>query len=337
MRRFAVALGASALCAGAAAQDKIELKATHYAPPTHGFQVDIMQPLAEALEKRTGGKVTMRIFAANSPFGQVQNQADQVKSGVSDIGFGLNGVPRGRFLRTLIMDMPFMAETSEAASKTVWSMLQSHLAEDYKDFKTLGTMCHNAGDFFMRDKKIEKIEDMKGLRIRAPSFQVQALLAHLGAVPVTMGPAQIYEGLEKGTLDGISMVPDGLRAVRLDGLVKHWYGIKIYTTCFHIVMNPRKFESLPADAKKVFDEMTGQTWVNQFGALWNKWDAVGTETLKGRGVSVTPVPADVRAKWIEATKPVIDAQLAELEKQGVANARAIYDEMRKRVAEFQKK
>ncbi len=336
----------AAICAGAfasvlplvaGAQDKIELKATTYVPPTHGVQVDLLQPLADELAKRTNGQVTMRIFAANSPFGQVQNQADQVKNGVTDIGFGLNGVPRGRFPRTLIMDLPFMAETSDAASRAIWSMRNGLLADDYKDFKVLGLMCHNAGDFFMREKKIEKMEDVKGLRIRSPSVQVQALLQQVGAVPVTMGPGQIYESLEKGTLDGIMMVPDGVRAFRVDGLVKSWYGIKVYTTCFHFVMNPKKFDSLPPAAKQAIDELTGDAWATRFGALWNKWDEVGTAALKERGVTMTPVPADVRAKWIEATKPVIEQQLTELEGQGIKNAREIYAEMRKRVAEFSKK
>ncbi len=322
---------------GASAQDKIEIKVSHYAPPTHGWTVDVLQPWAEDMDKRTGGKVAVRIFAANSPFGNVANQADQVKAGVTDMGWGLNGVPRGRFLRTLIMDMPFMAETSDAATRAVWSMLKSHLAEDYKDFHTVAVMCHNAGDFFMRDKKLDSLEDLKGLRIRAPSAQVQALLTHIGATPVTMGPAQIYEALEKGTLDGISMVPDGVRGFRLDGLIKHWFGAKIYTTCFHMLMNQRKYESLPPDVKKAIDETTGDAWVNRFGQLWNKWDQAGIDALKARGVTMQAVPAETRAKWKEQMKPVIDAQLAELEKQGVANARQIYSEMNKRIAEFSKK
>ena len=43
-----------------------------------------------------------------------------------------------------------------------------------------------------------------------------------------------------------------------------------------------------------------------------------------------------RAAWRTSLKPVIDAQLAAIEKQGVPNARQIYDEMVKRAAEFEK-
>ncbi len=193
MNRVIAAFAASfALCAlPAFAQDKIELKASIFAPPTHGFMVDVLQPWSQEVEKRTGGRVVMRLFAGNSPFGNVANQSDQVAAGVTDIGFGLNGVPRGRLPRTLLMDLPLMSQSSYAATNALWAMLPTHLADDYKGFKVLGLHCHNAGDSFMRDRKVEKLEDLKGQRIRAPSSQVQARLTFIGATPVTMGPAQI--------------------------------------------------------------------------------------------------------------------------------------------------
>jgi len=86
----------------AGAQDKIELKASTFVPPTHWFFSEILTQWAAEMAKRTGGNVTVRLFAGNSPFGNVVNQADQVAAGVTDAAIGLNGVPRGRVPRTLI-------------------------------------------------------------------------------------------------------------------------------------------------------------------------------------------------------------------------------------------
>ena len=70
----------------------------------------------QEIEKKSGGAVTVRVFAGNSPFGKVVNQADQVKQGVVDLAFGLNGIPRGRYPRTSIMEMPFVAESADLAT-----------------------------------------------------------------------------------------------------------------------------------------------------------------------------------------------------------------------------
>ncbi len=51
------------------------------------------------------------------------------------------------------------------------------------------------------------------------------------------------------------MVYDGVRGFPLEGLLKHAYSAAIYTTCFHLVMNQKKFDSLPAD---ISSELTSQ-------------------------------------------------------------------------------
>jgi TRAP-type C4-dicarboxylate transport system substrate-binding protein len=81
MRIRAIVAGlAAALAAShyAAAQDKIELKFSTFVPPTHWWYSEMLTAWAADMEKRTGGKVTVRLFAGNSPFGNVVNQTDQV-------------------------------------------------------------------------------------------------------------------------------------------------------------------------------------------------------------------------------------------------------------------
>ena len=340
MQKLAWKMLAAAVAVGFAAhshaQDKTELKVTTFVPPTHGFVVDVLEPWVKDLEKRTGGKLTGRVFAGNSPFGKTENQADQVKQGVTDVGWGLNGIPRGRLPRSSIMEMPFVAESADSASKALWAMLPGMLAEDYKGFKVLGMHCHNPGVFHTRDKKLETIFDVKGLRMRAPNPPTQALLQHLGAAPVGMPPGQVYENLEKGVIDGAVFPWDAIKGFRLEGLLKHHLDARVYTSCFHIVMNESKYASLPADAKKAIDETTGATMVNRFGEWWGKWDQAGLDAVKARGNSIVAVSNDTREKWRAQLKPVIDQELAALEKSGVPNARQIYDEMLKQVARFSK-
>jgi len=322
---------------GAAAQERVALKISSFTPPPHWTNSQLFHPWAQELEKKSGGKVRATLFAGNSAFGKIENQTDQVKAGATDLAWVMNGVPRGRFLRSLVMDLPFMAPDAHSATNAMWAMLPTHLKEDYAGFKVLAITCHNAGDFFFRDKKVERLEDVKNLRIRSPSSQVQALLQQVGAVPVTMGPGQIYEALEKGTMDGILTVYDGIRGFRLESQVKYALSAGVYVTCFNITMNQEKYNSLPADIKKLIDDTTGQRWVETMPALWDKNDDAGRQLALSKGLQVVPVSAEQRARWREQAKPVIDQQLGELEKQGIANARDIHAEMVRQVARFSKK
>ena len=313
-----------AYAAGAFAQ---ELKFSTFVPPAHGFVVDVLEPLGKEIEKRSGGKVTVRVFAGNSPFGNVVNQADQVKQGVVDLAFGLNGIPGGRYQRTSIMEFPFVAESAAAASKTLWSMRGGALAEDWKEFKLAALHCHNPGLFHTRDKPLKSIEDVKGLRMRAPNPPTQALLAYLGATPVGMPPGQVYENLQKGVIDGAVFPWDAIKGFRLENSLKHHLDARVYTSCFHLVMNPQRLASLPADVQKAIDGAIGQPLVDNFGAWWNKWDKAGLDAVQGLGHEFVSVSNAQREAWRGQLKPVIDGELAKLEKAGIGNARAIYGEM----------
>ncbi|MDW8469736.1 MAG: hypothetical protein RML56_12945 [Burkholderiales bacterium] len=226
------------MAAAATAAAQTELKFSTYVPPTHGFVVDVLEPLGKEIEKLSGGKATVRVFAGNSPFGKVENQADQVKQGVVDLGFGLNGIPGGRYLRTSIMELPFVAESAESASKALWAMLPGALAEDWKEFKVVALHCHNPGLFHTRAKPLKTLEDVKGLRMRAPEP------ADAGAAFAPRGDAGRHaagtgiENLEKGVIDGAVFPWDAIRGFRLEGLLKHHLDARIYTACFHLVMEP---------------------------------------------------------------------------------------------------
>src|SRR5262245_6292066 len=113
-----LALGAVLLARPAAAQT-IELKLSHFLPPVHGMHTDFMEPWARELERRTNNKVKVTIFPGGSSVGDVTRQWDQMNAGVIDIAHGLHGIPRGRFPRTSIIDLPFLTESADAATRTL--------------------------------------------------------------------------------------------------------------------------------------------------------------------------------------------------------------------------
>ena len=329
MKRVASAIAAAVGLGFAASAPAQELKFSTFVPPAHGFVVDVLEPLGREIEKRSGGKASVRVFAGNSPFGNVANQADQVKQGVVDLAFGLNGIPGGRYQRTSIMEFPFVAESAAAASKKLWAMRAGSLAGDWREFKLAALHCHNPGLFHTRDKPLQSIDDVKGLRMRAPNPATQALLAHLGATPVGMPPTQVYENLQKGVIDGAVFPWDAIKGFRLENSLKHHLDARVYTACFHLVMNPQRFAALPAEVRKAIDGVIGQPLVDRFGGWWDKWDKAGLDAVKPLGHEIVSVSNAQRETWRGQLKPVIDGEIAKLEKAGIGNARAIYEEMLK--------
>ena len=125
-RRFLSLAGTAGAIGGfpaiVGAQSRITLKIAHYLPAVHGLHTDFMAPWAKEIETKTNGAVTCQISPASSALGAAQNQLDQVLNGITDIGFGLCGNPRGRMTRSLIIEMPFLVRTAEAGSRAMWNL-----------------------------------------------------------------------------------------------------------------------------------------------------------------------------------------------------------------------
>jgi TRAP-type C4-dicarboxylate transport system substrate-binding protein len=316
------------------AQAPIELKISHYVPALHGLQTDFIEPWSKEIEKRTNGRVTFKIFAAASPLGKAENQLDQAQSGVVDIAFGLSGNPRGRMPRSLIVEMPFLIESAGQGSNTLMSVYQKYLKDEYKGLKVLSLLTHNAGHIHTRDKKVEKMEDLVGLRLRTPSATASAMLTQLGAVPVGMPPGAAYEQIDKGVIDGACFPWDPVRAFRIDEVTKFHTVASFYTAAFWFGMNEKKYNALPADVKKIIDELSGEYLTSRMQGWWDKWDAAGRAAAVARKNTIITLSPTERKRWADALIPTYNKVMIETEGQGVKNARDIYIEMQRAAAKF---
>jgi TRAP-type C4-dicarboxylate transport system substrate-binding protein len=56
--------------------------------------------------------------------------------------------------------------------------------------------------FLFSKRAVRTMDDLKGMKIRVHSVAIAQLTAGLGADPLTIAFAEVYTGLERGTLDG---------------------------------------------------------------------------------------------------------------------------------------
>ncbi len=315
--------------------ETIELKLSHFLPSSHPIQKDFLEPWAKELEKRTNGQVKITIYPAGSAFGHVAKQFDQTRAGVVDISHGLTGFPRGRLPRTLIMDLPFLAKSSNSVSKSLWDLYPDYLAKEYDGLKVLALHAHNPGLIHTRDKQIKTMADLKGLRLRSPSAAVSMMLSQLGATPVGLPPTQVYENLQKGVIDGNVFPYEAIHGFKLYEVLDYHLDAKAYVTSFYFIMNQKKYNSLPTDIQAVIDDMSGINLVSKFGPWWNDWDKAGIADIAKKGNIVTTLSDQQRKEWRNFLKPTTDKYLKQLEESGVSNAREIYNAAIKAITKYE--
>lgn len=321
------------LATGAEAQTTLKL--SHYLPPQHGIHTEFVASWTAEVAECTGGAVSFDVYPGGTPLGNVAKQQEQVLAGVVDLAVGLNGIPRGRFPRTSIVDLPFLTRDAGAASQALWSLFPDHLAPEYEGLKVLALFAHNGGLIHTTGQKVETMDDLQGLRIRTPSPAISDMLTALGATPQGLPPAEVYESLQKGTLDGTVFPWDPVASFGLNEVLSYHLDAGAYTVPFFFVMNQRRYDALPDDVRACIDGASGDALVAKFGDWWDKWDAVGRVQAEAAGHEIATLSDDERARWREALAPMITAYLESLKAQGVEDPEAIYQAMQDEIARLE--
>lgn len=336
MQALRTTIGATAALAlwatAGAAQAQTVLKLSHFTPTTIGLHTQFMEPWARQLEACTGGAVTVEIYPAGTALGNIANQFDQVRAGVVDVAFGHTGIPRGRFPRTSLVDLPFVTGSADATSRALHELSTTLLADDYPGVHILAMMAHNPGTLHA-NSPINSMADLRGLRIRTPNPAISAVLEHYGAEAVGLPPGEQYENLQRGTIDGIASDWNGLGAYNLTEVLRYHYEIPLYTVGFFFAMNQRRYDSLPDPVRACVDQISGEPLVATFGPLWDEWGATARaiEEASPEDVIITATPEEIEAARAELAG-VTEALMQGIRDAGVANADEILAALQNAIA-----
>jgi len=107
-----------------------------------------------------------------------------------------------------------------------------------------------------RTRPILRLDDLKGLRIRAPT-ELLGVLRDLGAAPVNMPMDEVYSALAKGVIDGVVAPPDTLKALRFAEVAKYFYTLAVPRGAYPArAMSERRWDALSARDRAILQAST---------------------------------------------------------------------------------
>lgn len=319
--RFAAALlFAAATLPGFAQAEVVTLKVHHFLPATAPAQARFIQPWCDRIEKESGNRLKCQIYPSMQLGGTPTQLYDQVKDGVADVVWAVPSYTAGRFPLIEAFELPFMSRDAAATSKAVWDYVQQYDREEFADVHPLAFHVHGGGVFHMVRQPITKRADLRGLKVRAPTRQTTRLIALLGGTPVGMPASQVPEALSKGVIDGALVPYEVVPAIKANELAKFHSEPdasqpSIYTTVFIFAMNKARYDSLPADLRKVIDANSGREFSAQVARAFGEADIVGRNLIAPERINVIPA-AEIEA-WKKAARPVLDGWVKEVSRKGV--------------------
>ncbi len=316
---LAAAVVASA--ASSIAQPVVTLKFHTFMSPQSNVWLNMHKAWMDKVEKESGGKIKFEAYPAMQLGGTPVQLYDQARDGVVDIIWTLPGNTAGRFPRVEVFELPFMMTNAEATSKAYWEYVQTMAPDEFKEVQVLALQVHGPGVIHTAEKSVKSMADMKGVKMRGPTRQVTKLMSSLGATPVGMPLPGIPDALSKGTIQGCVIPWEVVPSVKVHELTKFHAefdpaGGALYTTTFVMAMNKAKYNSLPADLKKIIDNNSGMSASAWLGKTQQAGDAAGRKAAADHGNSIFTVGVEEAQAFRRAARPVELEWIEDMNKRG---------------------
>ncbi|PKO57882.1 MAG: C4-dicarboxylate ABC transporter [Betaproteobacteria bacterium HGW-Betaproteobacteria-19] len=339
IRRLAFGIAAAALIPASASAQEIVLKVAHFLPPVSPAHTKFITPWCDKIAAESQGKMKCQIYPAMQLGGTPPQLLNQVRDGVADIVWPLPGYTPGRFAISEVFELPFFTTTHEPSSRALWDFVQANAMSEFAGLKPIATWVNGPNVLHFRSKEVKTLDDLKGMKVRAPSRLGNKLLASLGATPVGMPVPQMAESLSKGVIEGALIPWEVVPATKTHELTKFHaesggeYAMTTATMIF--VMNQKKYDSLSPELKKVIDDNSGRETSAWVSAQFKGADAGGREAAVARGNTVYQIPAEEMAKWQAATQPVTEEWVKEISAKGV-DGKKLHDDAAALVKQYSK-
>ena len=247
----AIGLVCATLFAGSAMAQQVNLRLHQFLPPQATIPAKAIIPWAQKVEKESGGKIKVQMFHAMQMGGSPAQLFDQAKDGVADITWTVLGYTPGRFVKTEVFEIPFIAPSGpnagEITSKAVWEYVDKYAGDEFKDVKLIAVHAHGPGVFHTK-QAVTGLETLRGMKIRGGTRIVNNMLVKLGATPVGMPVPAVTEALSKGVIDGATTTWEVSPSLKVTELVKNhtsFAGDKgLYNMAFAFSMNKATYDKL---------------------------------------------------------------------------------------------
>ncbi len=303
-----------------ASAQTVTLRFHQMLPPQATIPALAIKPWAEKVEKESGGRIKVQLFPTMQLGGKPPELFDQAKDGIVDLVWTVLGYTPGRFPKTEAFELPFTSGSAEVSSRAFQEFVESQAMDEFKDVHLIAVHTHGPGMFHSKEP-INKLEDLKAMKVRGGSRVINIMLEQLGATPVGMPVPAVGEALSKGVISATTIPWEVVPSLKVQQIVKNHTGFSgdkgLYTQTFAVAMNKASYDKLPADLKKVIDANSGQAAATMFGRAMDEGDKAGLAIAKKAGNNIITLDAAETQRWQRAAAGVRAIWYKEVAEKGL--------------------
>ncbi|MCC2610538.1 TRAP transporter substrate-binding protein [Neorhizobium petrolearium] len=266
--------------------------------------VDAVKYMGELVSQRTNGRIQIQVMN-NAVLGQEKDTIEQTRFGVIDMN-RVNAAPFNNLVpETTVLGLPFLFRSTEHMHNVVDGPIGDEILKAFEPHGLIGLAYYDSGarSFYTTKKPIEKLADLKGMKIRVQQSDLWiAMMEAFGANPTPMPMGEVYSSLETGVVDGAENNWPSYESAR------HYEVAKNYTLTEHslnpeiLVISKLSWDKLSPEDQQIVRQ-TAKDSVGKMRELWTAREKSSEEKVRAGGANVIKVNKD---EFAAAMKPVYD-------------------------------
>lgn len=259
------------------------------------------------LEEISNGRFDVRVYT-NSALGGDRQQVESTILGYLQGSTPPTSVLAGFDTRFMVVDLPFIFKSGEAAMKTLNGDLGKALDPILSDLGLHAMGWTESGYRHITTNGVEATTPaaLKGLSIRTQENPIHiASFKAWGASPTPMAFSELFTALQQGAVDAEENPLAVIVANRLFEvqdtvtLTGHFYTAGIFN------INKEFYDSLKGKDKEWFD-IASKHFTENLTQMIRDAQAVYIQQLKDQGVNVVEITSEQKDAFIQVAEPVYD-------------------------------
>ena len=244
----------------------IKLKVADSVPTSNFISTDGISFFMDRVEELTEGKVEFEYYPAEQ-LGTAGSLLELTASKTTDIGY--TTYASEKLPLTDVGSLPGGFSSSAEGTEIFWKLVDEFLLEEEylkNGVRPLWTVALPSYQLVTGEKKIETIDDIKGLKLRATGT-MELTMDDLGAAPVSMAAPEVFTALERGTLDGAIFPVTSYEPYQLNQIADYSTS-NANLGSFMVVysINEDVYQDLPEDVKEAM-AVAGQDTMEHFSGF----------------------------------------------------------------------
>ena len=292
--------------------------------PAGNPNFELQQGWTETLAEKTGGRVKIELLPVGSVVEHNETQ-DAIAAGIldghiTDTSYFAGKDPAFSLIANPVGAWSDPQQMFDFMNKGGGKELMNELVEPY-GLHFIGATTPGL-EAFVSKVPLDGVDDLKGLKMRAPEGLVQQVFAAAGAAPVNLPGSEVFTSLDKGVIDAADYTvfstnhAQGLNKIAPHPIYPGFHSMPLV----EISMNKDKWDALPDDIKAAFEETVAEFARHQVSVLAERDLAAVEEAKAGGEITIHNWSDDERAKFRTIATGEWEKVAAKSD-----NARKVYD------------